>query len=166
MNRARLNNQPVTLLYSDIDDFRVINNTYGHTSGDLVLAGIADLMKEIVGDAGIVGRSGGEEFFILLPNMGEQNALDVANKIRQQTQDLVFTSQDHREIRATVSTGIAIFPRDAADVASLKKQADRAAYLAKRMGKNRVCLYEDRKEFIELAEREPETLVSGAVLEV
>jgi diguanylate cyclase (GGDEF)-like protein len=166
MNRARLNNQPVTLLYSDIDDFRTINNTYGHASGDIVLAGIAELMKQIVGESGVVGRSGGEEFFILLPNMDEQDALSIANEIRQQTQDHVFTSQDRREMQATISTGVAVFPRDAADIASLKRQADRAAYLAKRMGKNRVCLYEDRKEFIELAEQEPETLVTGAMLEV
>jgi len=148
LSRARIDGQAVALLYPDIDDFRVINNTYGHSTGDIVLAGIANLMKEVVGNTGLVGRSGGEEFFILLPNIDEQEALDIANEIRQRIQDRVFISDDEREVRATISTGVAIYPRDAGDIASLKKKADNAAYLAKRTGKNRVCLYEDRKELI------------------
>jgi diguanylate cyclase (GGDEF)-like protein len=156
MGRARGENQAVALLYPDIDDFRIVNNTYGHPTGDKVLGGVAELMKQVVKDRGLIGRSGGEEFFILLPNTAEQKAVQIADEIRQRIQDHVFFSEDGREVRATISTGVALFPRDAGNIANLIKQADRAAYLAKRMGKNRVCLYEDRREFIETAERETE----------
>lgn len=148
LGRARIDNQPVALLLGDIDDFRRVNNTYGHQTGDVVLAGVARLMKQVVGDAGIVGRWGGEEFVVLLPNVDDQEAMEIAERIRQSVQDYVFESDGH-QVRATISTGVALFPRDAGDITKLVKQADRAAYLAKRLGKNRVCLYEDRKEVLE-----------------
>ena len=162
MIRARADNQVVALLYPDIDDFRVVNNTYGHPTGDRVLAGVAGLMKQEVGGTGLIGRSGGEEFFILLANTTEQRAVDTANNIRQRIQDHVFVSLDQREVKATISTGVALFPRDAGDIESLIKQADRAAYLAKRMGKNRVCLYEDRKELLDQAEQETQPVKAQA----
>lgn len=165
MSRARSANQSVALLYGDVDDFRLVNNTYGHHTGDLVLAGVARLMKQVVGESGFVGRSAGEEFFILLPNFGDQQAADIADEIRQRVDRTVFTSDDSREFHATISAGVAIFPRDAGDVVTLIKQADRAAYLAKRMGKNRVCLYEDRREIIESMARESEAAVASSVPE-
>jgi diguanylate cyclase (GGDEF)-like protein len=161
LSRARSANQFVALLYPDIDDFRILNNTYGHPTGDKVLAGVADVMKEVVGETGIVGRSGGEEFFILLPGTDEQQALETADRIRARIEEHVFSADDGREVRTTISTGVAVFPRDAGDVASLVKQADRAAYLAKRMGKNRVCLYEDRKELIGSDAQRSEYAASG-----
>ena len=165
MSRARSANQPVALLYGDVDDFRLVNNTYGHHTGDLVLAGVARLMKQVVGDSGFVGRSAGEEFFILLPSMADEQAAQLADRIRQQVEEMVFTSDDSREFQATISAGVAVYPRDAGDIVTLIKQADRAAYLAKRMGKNRVCLYEDRREIIESMTREAEASVVTPVAE-
>jgi len=165
MSRARSANQPVALLYGDVDDFRLVNNTYGHHTGDSVLAGVARLMKQVAGDSGFVGRSAGEEFFILLPNTGDQQAVEIADEIRQRVDRTVFTSDDSREFHATISAGVAIFPRDAGDIVTLIKQADRAAYLAKRMGKNRVCIYEDRREIIESMAAEPEAAVASTVPE-
>jgi diguanylate cyclase (GGDEF)-like protein len=161
LSRARLANHPVALLYPDIDDFRVVNNTFGHPTGDKVLIGIASIMQQVVGEAGIVGRSAGEEFFILLPDAQDQEALQVADEIRAQVERSVFVSDDQRDVYVTLSIGVAVFPRDAGDFASLKKQADRAAYLAKRLGKNRVCLYQDRQELVEPPNAEPETASSG-----
>jgi diguanylate cyclase (GGDEF)-like protein len=166
LSRARLANQPVALLYPDIDDFRVVNNTFGHPTGDRVLVGVAQVMQEVVGDAGIVGRSAGEEFFILLPGTQDRAALHVADEIRARVQDSVFVSDDQRQVRVTVSIGVAVFPRDAGDFASLKKQADRAAYLAKRLGKNRVCLYQDRQELVESSDGESQPTTAGAVVQV
>jgi diguanylate cyclase (GGDEF)-like protein len=165
LSRARMAGQPVALLYPDIDDFRRVNNTFGHPTGDRVLVGIAAIMKQLVGETGIVGRSAGEEFFVLLPNTDEEQAIDLADKIRQRVQDTPFFADDGQEVYATISTGVAIFPRDAGDFETLKKQADRAAYLAKRMGKNRVCLYEDRKEFMELLSEPPSEAVTSTVPE-
>jgi predicted signal transduction protein with EAL and GGDEF domain len=108
----------------------------------------------------------------------------VANEIRSRVEESVFVSDDGRQVRVTLSIGVAMFPRDAGDFASLKKQADRAAYLAKRLGKNRVCLYQDRQEQIgsqdltthneqdapnaQVAPVEPTTdrFVTGAVVQV
>ncbi len=146
MSRAQFSNQSVALFLGDIDDFRKINNTFGHQTGDRVLAGIAGLMKQAVEGVGFVGRWGGEEFVVLVPNTDEQTALAIAELIRRSVQDYIFRTNEGQEVRATISTGVALFPRDAGDIVALVKQADRAAYLAKRMGKNRVCLYEDRKE--------------------
>jgi diguanylate cyclase (GGDEF)-like protein len=156
LSQAGQTNQTVAMLYPDIDDFRLVNNTYGHPTGDKVLIGVADVMESVVNDAGIVGRSGGEEFFILLPNTDEQRALDVGDQIRAQVEQHTFASLDQEEVRVTLSIGVALFPRDAGDFESLKKQADRAAYLAKRMGKNRVCLYQDRKELFTSNAPQPE----------
>jgi diguanylate cyclase (GGDEF)-like protein len=163
LSQAGQTNQPVAMLYPDIDDFRLVNNSFGHPTGDKVLIGVANVMESVVNGTGIVGRSGGEEFFILLPGIEEQKALDVAEQIRAQVQDHTFYSLDHQEVRVTLSIGVALFPRDAGDFESLKKQADRAAYLAKRMGKNRVCLYEDRKELFAASPPTPELARPGTV---
>jgi diguanylate cyclase (GGDEF)-like protein len=149
--RAQLSNTPVAVLLADIDDFRRVNNTYGHQTGDRVLEDVADIMKQAISEPGFVGRWGGEEFVATLPSMDDQSAVEIADEIRQRVQDHVFQADDGREVRATISVGVAVFPRDAGDFISLHKEADRAAYLAKKTGKNRVCLYEDRKEFIELS---------------
>jgi diguanylate cyclase (GGDEF)-like protein len=162
LSHAGIANQQVAMLYPDIDDFRLVNNTYGHSTGDRVLIGIADIMKAVVNTSGIVGRSGGEEFFILLPDTDDERAIEIADEIRQRVQDKVFTSDDQRELWVTLSIGVAVFPRDAGDFAGLKKQADRAAYLAKRMGKNQVCLYQDRKELIEPVVQQQEPTQVGS----
>jgi diguanylate cyclase (GGDEF)-like protein len=163
LSRAGQANQPAAMLYPDIDDFRVVNNTYGHPTGDKVLIGVANEMESVVNGAGIVGRSGGEEFFILLPNTDEQKALEVAEQIRAQVERQTFHSLDHQEVRVTLSIGVALFPRDAGDFDGLKKQADRAAYLAKRLGKKRVSLYQDRKELFSTSTPAPEPVQMDTV---
>jgi len=163
LSSAQLSEEETAVLLGDIDDFRIINNTYGHQVGDQVLSGVAELMREFVGDDGIVGRWGGEEFVITLPGTGEERALATADEIRQRVRNHAFHADDGREVQATISIGVALFPRDAGDFSSLHKQADRAAYLAKKTGKDRVCLYEDRKEILELAQQEPAPAASSGV---
>lgn len=161
LSSAQLSEEETAVLLGDIDDFRIINNTYGHQVGDQVLAGVAKLMRECVQDDGIVGRWGGEEFVIALPSMGEEKALAIAEEIRERVRDHAFRADDGRRVQATISIGVALFPRDAGDFGSLHKQADRAAYLAKKTGKDRVCLYEDRKEVLELVQQEPAPAMSS-----
>jgi len=144
LGRVQLTQRQAALLLADIDDFRVINNTYGHQVGDLVLEGVAQALKESTADGNLVGRYGGEEFVALLPGADEVQAREVAERMRSAVEKFVLTTEQGEEVRATISIGIAIFPGDARDVSGLIKKSDRAAYLAKRMGKNRVCLYEDR----------------------
>jgi diguanylate cyclase (GGDEF)-like protein len=165
MNRARMSEKEVAVLLGDIDDFRIVNNTYGHQVGDQVLSSVAELMRETIGSDGIVGRWGGEEFVIALPNTDERSALAIAEEICQRVREHAFHSDDGTELQATISIGVAVFPRDAGDFASLHKQADRAAYLAKKTGKDRVCLYEDRKEVLEMTQREPTSVATSGVEE-
>jgi diguanylate cyclase (GGDEF)-like protein len=165
LSSAQLSEEEVAVLLGDIDDFRVFNNTYGHDVGDQVLSGVSGLMRESVGESGIVGRWGGEEFVATLPRTSEQGALAIADEIQQRVRDHAFHTDDGSEVQATISIGVALFPRDAGDFASLHKQADRAAYLAKKTGKDRVCLYEDRKEILERAQKEPAPAASSGVEE-
>jgi diguanylate cyclase (GGDEF)-like protein len=161
MTQAQLSDEKVAVLLGDIDDFRIVNNTYGHQVGDQVLSSVAELMRDAIGSDDIVGRWGGEEFVIMLPGTGEQGALAVAEEICHRVRGHTFCSDDGTELQATISIGVAIFPRDAGDFASLHKQADRAAYLAKKTGKDRVCLYEDRKEILEITQREPTSVATS-----
>lgn len=144
LGRIQVTSRQAALLLADIDDFRVINNTYGHQVGDLVLEGVARILKEFIADGNLVGRYGGEEFVALLPDADDDRAREMAERIRGAIEKYIFVTEQGVEVKATISVGIAVFPGDARDIAGLIKKADRAAYLAKRMGKNRVCLYEDR----------------------
>ena len=155
LSSAQLSEEEAAVLLGDIDDFRIINNTYGHYVGDQVLSGVADLIRECVRDGGIVGRWGGEEFAVTLPRTGEEGALAVADEIRRRVRNHAFHTDEGLKVQATISIGVALFPRDAGDFGSLHKQADRAAYLAKKTGKDRTCLYEDRKQILELVQQEP-----------
>jgi diguanylate cyclase (GGDEF)-like protein len=157
LGRASIAGESVALLYGDIDDFRIVNNTFGHKTGDDVLVGFAQLWEEGAGEAGIACRWGGEELAILLPNIDEQQAMETAEAVRRTIEDHIFMTDDGQEVRVTISTGVALFPRDAQDIIELVKMADRAQYLAKRSGKNRVCLYQDRKEL--LGEKETQLAV-------
>jgi diguanylate cyclase (GGDEF)-like protein len=164
LGRARIANQSVALLYGDIDDFRKVNNTHGHQTGDRVLAGFARLWENGAGALGIACRWGGEELAILLPDSDEQQALAAAEAIRRDVQDHEFESVDGQPVLVTISIGVSLFPRDAEDIVNLVKFADRAQYLAKRSGKNRVCLYEDRKEAIGMGTK-VQALVASAMIQ-
>lgn len=144
LGRVQLTQRQAALLLADIDDFRVINNTYGHQVGDLVLEGVARILEQFTANGNLVGRYGGEEFVALIPGADEARARAMAERIRQAIEEYIFTTEQGEQVKATVSVGIAVFPSDARDVEGLIKKADRAAYLAKRMGKNQVRLYEDR----------------------
>ena len=98
------------------------------------------LVRQGVESSAFAGRWGGEEFAVLLPGADEQDAIAAAEGIRQRVQDYAFGSDDGREVRATVSVGVALYPRDAGDLIALHERADRATHLAKQKGKNRVCV--------------------------
>jgi diguanylate cyclase len=129
------------LLLGDVDYLRRVNKTYGHATGDTVLVGIARLIREGIGSTGFLGRFGGEEYVVLLPDASEIEAVQVAERVRCRVQDHPFSSTDGRAVRVTISIGVAIYPRDAEDLLSLYQLADRAAHQAKAMGRNRVCVH-------------------------
>lgn len=140
---------PISLLIFDLDHFKEINDRYGHLAGDEVLKKIAEKLRVYFEEKGKVYRYGGEEFTVLLPGVGEEEAFRMAEEVRQQIADLSLEVTDtiHQEgekvlIQVTVSIGISTYPTQAANPLELVRNADRAMYLgAKQAGRNRCSLY-------------------------
>jgi diguanylate cyclase (GGDEF)-like protein len=126
---------PLSVALLDLDHFKSINDTYGHGHGDEVLALVADVMRSTMRDSDFVGRYGGEEFLILLPETGAGGAATTIEKLRAAIANISMVQVD-REI--TASIGVAVFPEDGSDADTLVRNADRALYAAKSNGRNRV----------------------------
>jgi diguanylate cyclase (GGDEF)-like protein/putative nucleotidyltransferase with HDIG domain len=139
LGRAKRFERPMALIMADLDLLRDINNTYGHLAGDAVLKGIAQIFRAQLRHYDVPARFGGEEFSILLPETPIDQALEIAERIRRAVADSAFEVETSSEpIRATVSIGVAGFPKDATDANELIHQADLAVYRAKLQGRNRV----------------------------
>lgn len=141
LERARESKQKLSLLVIDIDRFKKVNDTFGHTSGDAVLKQLGQLLIEHARSADIVSRNGGEEFAILLLDCGHHQAMAIAESIRQSVEKYHFALPDGNTIRLTISIGVAVFPDhcDDRDDNDFFEQADRALYEAKNTGRNRIC---------------------------
>jgi len=138
-------NTPLTVLMLDIDYFKRINDTYGHQKGDEVLRQIALTIKSLLRDIDLIGRNGGEEFLVVLPDSTLGDAYSVAERIREAVAAIPF-QLDPREIESrqqvTISIGLAErINSSSPDVRSLIKDADQALYQAKKQGRNRVENY-------------------------
>ncbi|HSO01071.1 MAG TPA: diguanylate cyclase, partial [Gaiellaceae bacterium] len=139
LGRAQRFERPMSLIMADLDLLREINNTYGHLAGDAVLKGIAEVFRAELRHYDVPARFGGEEFSILLPETPPEQALEIAERIRRAVADRLYDVETSSEpIRATVSIGVAGFPKDAQDPNALIHQADLAVYRAKLQGRNRV----------------------------
>jgi diguanylate cyclase (GGDEF)-like protein len=136
--RTRRYGGVATLLMLDLDHFKVVNDTYGHEIGNLVLEAVARLLLELVRDTDIVARYGGEEFAVICPATSLDDATRLAERIRQSIAQSVRVST-YPELLVTASLGLACTsdPR-AASVRDLIDQADQALYLGKHRGRNRV----------------------------
>lgn len=138
--RARRYDLPVSCMIMDVDNFKRVNDTYGHLHGDTVLQGIATCLQQAVRKSDIVARYGGEEFVVIMPQTGLEGAKAQAERIRRGVGEWVFKDMPEG-FRATISIGVAVFNRaTTADSEALIRRADGALYRAKREGKNRVCV--------------------------
>jgi diguanylate cyclase (GGDEF)-like protein/putative nucleotidyltransferase with HDIG domain len=136
--RAERFERPMSIVMADLDLLRDINNSYGHLAGDAVLKGIAAIFVNQLRHYDIPARFGGEEFAILLPETTSEQALEIAERIRRAVADSRFEVETSNEpIRATVSLGVAGYPKHGADANELIHQADLAVYRAKLQGRNR-----------------------------
>ena len=126
---------PLAALALDLDHFKQINDTHGHGVGDEVLAAVGSALTDAIRASDFVGRAGGEEFLILLPETGIEPAQVAAENLRVAIEAIVLPSLGRA---ITASIGIAVFPDQAGDAASLLRHADRALYTAKKNGRNRV----------------------------
>jgi diguanylate cyclase (GGDEF)-like protein/putative nucleotidyltransferase with HDIG domain len=139
LSRANRFARPMSVIMADLDLLRDINNSYGHLAGDAVLKGIADVFRKQLRHYDIPARFGGEEFAILLPETPPDQALEIAERIRRAVAEEPFEIETSSEpIRATISLGVAGYPKDGVDPNELIHQADLAVYRAKLQGRNRV----------------------------
>lgn len=135
--KAQRSRLPLTLLIADADDFKAINDTYGHPFGDFVLQELALRLRDSVRTSDVLARCGGEEFFVILPQANRMGGQEVAQKLLDAVRSRPF-EHEGREVRLTASVGIAdTLSTGVTDVATLIEAADRALYSAKNSGKDR-----------------------------
>ncbi len=136
--------QPVSVIVSDLDRFKRINDTYGHLQGDKVIQFVATVLQDAVRIDDIAARIGGEEFALLLVNTPAQNALIVAERIRQTiAQHDAASSQQQLPEAITISMGVYTATSDALTAEACVERADKAMYQAKQTGRNRVVVWEE-----------------------
>ncbi|MFH1752732.1 MAG: GGDEF domain-containing protein [Candidatus Omnitrophota bacterium] len=140
--RSARHNLGLSFVMIDIDYFKKYNDTYGHLVGDIVLRDIVILIKDNTREVDLIGRFGGEEFCILLPETKKEAALLVSERIREIVEKHKFKAYDEMT-DVSVSIGIATFPEDCKTAEELVENADKALYMAKSRGRNKVCLYQD-----------------------
>jgi len=138
--RSERSPSPLALLLIDLDHFKQVNDSYGHPVGDLVLRGVARLLKESIRKVDLAARYGGEEFVVLLVDTELRGAHRLAERIREAAARLVFRAEG-REFGISLSLGLAAYPQDARRKEDLIERADQALYYAKQGGRNRTVAY-------------------------
>ncbi|WP_137887023.1 diguanylate cyclase [Pseudomonas sp. 2FE] len=139
--RARRDGQPLTFAMLDIDHFKKVNDTYGHPMGDRVIKSLALFLKQRLRKTDHIGRYGGEEFAVVLPDTDASTARKVLDEIRRRFAEIHYPAQP-QELSCTFSCGIAQL-HEGMDINTLSKQADEALYVAKHGGRNRVEVFSD-----------------------
>lgn len=131
--------RPLSLIMLDVDHFKQYNDRYGHLTGDEVLTSLCQTIKQHIKGTDAVGRWGGEEFIISLPNTSAAQARQITERIRQTMASFEFRAADQKTIPVpTVSQGIAIFPKEADEIFRLIDLADQRLYIAKSHGRNQI----------------------------
>jgi diguanylate cyclase len=147
IKRMKRNKSPLYLLISDIDDFKRINDIYGHKTGDAILKAVAQALKSSIRGIDFIARWGGEEFVVLCPETNEKGAVNVAEKLRKTVETHEFTANykvsgeenvvKKERIHITISVGV-VEVEEGEDVGTAFNKADKAMYEAKEKGKNKV----------------------------
>jgi two-component system, cell cycle response regulator len=135
LNAAKRYGRKLSVILTDVDHFKSVNDTYGHPTGDVVLKGVARIVREQARDADIVARYGGEEFAIVMPETDAKGAHVIAERIRERIGAEVFQTEQG-PLKVTLSLGIATFPDSSTDRQALIDLADQCLYFAKRHGRN------------------------------
>jgi len=147
VSRAARTRTPLAVAMVDIDHFKLVNDTYGHLTGDAVLSALSASMRALLREYDLVGRFGGEEFCILLPHTSEHAAGEIAERLREKLSQISITpnhdSGPDTTVRVTVSIGVACMHQSRRDLDDLIAAADAALYYAKETGRNQVKMAMD-----------------------
>jgi len=137
---ARRFHTTLSVIYMDLDKFKRINDEYGHQAGNSVLNQVGSFLKIGARETDLVGRMGGDEFMMILPNTDRDEAQIVSERIRTRLEQHGFVTGDGKTEHIAVSMGVASFPFESEDKEGLVSCADQAMYRAKQSGGNRVCI--------------------------
>jgi len=153
IERVKRYKSSFSIVLLDIDDFKRVNDEYGHLAGDRVLQILADILRRTLRKVDIIARYGGEEFILLLPNTEKEEAELIANRIREEVSKTVFEYKSDKGVEVlcpiTISGGITTCPDDSIELHKLLSAADRAMYEAKSLGKNRIVLFHGEQDIFE-----------------
>lgn len=138
--RAQRYKEHFSLIFIDIDHFKVVNDTYGHLIGSRLLKEVAEVIKKTLRETDIATRYGGDEFVLILPETTKENAYKVAKRLRENINSTNFISSDGINVKITASYGIATYPVDATDRLELLKLADQAMYRVKETTRDGIAM--------------------------
>ena len=142
-SRAVRNNLPIGIIMFDIDHFKVVNDTYGHTVGDRVLVNVSKISRMAIREGDFLIRYGGEEFLVILPGASKEDTHFVAERVRHMVEDSSIKHGD-QQINITISAGYSSYPEnEVTDESLLVTIADKALYTAKETGRNKVVAFND-----------------------
>lgn len=143
--RAKREEYPVSIMISDLDNFKKYVDSYGHPLGDIILKEFATILKTSLRETDIICRFGGDEFAYILPFTSTSDAIIVAERIRKNVQNYRFLKDIVNEnVTLTLSIGIACFPEHGTKEEEILAKADNALYMAKNSGKNRICIFGEK----------------------
>jgi diguanylate cyclase (GGDEF)-like protein/PAS domain S-box-containing protein len=138
--RTERERESLSIIVSDIDHFKVINDTYGHQAGDRFLVEIADLLKRFTRSSDLICRYGGEEFVLVFPGAAGDSAVQRAEEIRQKCAEVII-QHEGKDLSVTMSFGLAIYPDHGKSAEEIIIKADKALYISKQTGRNRVTVW-------------------------
>ena len=139
IKRADRYHNRITLLMADIDHFKGINDTYGHTKGDEVLIAVANAIRDNFRDVDVPARYGGEEFSVIMPEVTKEDAMIPAERLRKAIESIPFVLNGEK-VTVTISIGLAEYDKDAKTPLQLVEAADAALYRSKENGRNQISL--------------------------
>lgn len=145
LQRSQLENMPFSLFMIDVDHFKRINDTWGHSHGDWVLTKIAEACIQTLRPTDVIGRFGGEEFVVALPNTSAEEAHVVAERLKQQVAELPL-KEGMSELRLSITTGIAVAHNEETSLESLINRADQMLYVGKRDGRDQIVMCRTEEE--------------------
>lgn len=154
LEREKRYGRPLSLVMIDIDNFKDYNNQYGHPVGDLVLKNLASILKNTTRGCDVICRYGGEEFTVIFPETGKEEASIVCERIRQEVEKTNMHDGEGNSIgNICITIGLASFPADADNKNELIEQADKALYQGKEAGKNCTFIYGEREKHSKVQEK-------------